>query len=81
MRGFFASLRMTFGGRDSPSPDQSTRRPRPDVTSDDFPVEVALGLLALILCVEMRRLMLLIEHPNDDSEERRDNRHALNQSR
>jgi hypothetical protein len=54
---------------DRPPPDQGTRRARPDVTSDDFSVEVALGLLALMLGVEMRWLMLFIKHPNDNSED------------
>jgi hypothetical protein len=63
--------------RNRPSPNQSTRRPRPDVTRDDFPVEVTPGLSALMLRVEMGRLVLLIEHPNHDSEERRDDRHVL----
>jgi hypothetical protein len=38
-------------------------------------------MLALMLHMEMRRLVLLLEHPNDDSEERRDDRQALNRSR
>ncbi len=66
---------------DRRTPDQGTRRPRPDVTRDDFPIEAALGLLALMLRVEMRRLVLPIEHPNDDCEERRDDRHALSRLR
>ena len=61
----------------SPSSDQGTRGARLDVTRDDSPVEVALGLLALVLRVEMFGFMLPIEHTNDNSEEGRDDRYVL----
>jgi len=47
------------------------------VTGDDLSVEGALRELPLVLRVEVRRLMLLIEHPNDDAKERREDRHVL----
>ena len=59
-----------------PLPDEAPRRTRMDVSNDHFPVKIELPLLALVLGVEVSRLMLAVEHSNDDSEEDRDDRHA-----
>ena len=40
------------------------------------PFKVELSLLTLILCVEMRRLMLPVEHTHDDAEEHGDDGHG-----
>lgn len=42
----------------------------PEISRYDIAVEVTLRLLTLMLDVKVWRLMLLIEHPNNDSEER-----------
>jgi len=41
-----------------------------------FPRRSKLGLLALMLSVEVRGFVVLVEHPDHDTEERRDDRHA-----
>ena len=46
--------------------------PRMDVADDHFSVKIELPLLVLVLGVEVSRLMLPVEHPNDDSEENGD---------
>jgi hypothetical protein len=62
---------------DGPLPNQSLRYARPQVTSQQLSGKVERGLLALLLRVEMRRPMLLVEHANHDPEERADDRHTL----
>ncbi len=56
--------------------DKAQRCSRLDISDDHLSVQIELGLLALVLRMEVRRLMLLVEHPDEDSEERRDNRHV-----
>jgi hypothetical protein len=60
--------------RGCPPPDESARGPRLDVAGDQIPIEVEFSLLTLVLGVEVSWLMLNVEHPNCDSEKRRDNR-------
>ena len=47
-----------------------------DIPDDHAPVQVELAVLALVLGVEVLRIVLPIKHPNDDSEENRDDRHV-----
>ncbi len=49
---------------------------RPDVADDQLPAQVKLDLLALTLRVEVRGLMVLVEHADHDTKKRRDDRHA-----
>ena len=60
----------------SPVPNQLQRGLRRNVPDEHAPVEVELAVLTLVLCVEVRRLVLPVEHPDDDSEEDGDDRHA-----
>jgi len=48
-----------------------------DASRQYLPLEVELGLLSLMLRMEVRRLMLFVEHPNHNPEERRDDRHIV----
>ena len=48
---------------------------RLNVADSHLAVEVKLALLSLVLRMEVGRFMFAIEHPDDDSEEDRDNRH------
>ena len=66
--------------RSSLPADQGPCSPRRYVTGDDLSVEGALRELPLVLRVEVRRLMLLIEHPNDDAKERREDRLVLSRN-
>ena len=60
-----------------PIPDKAERRPRLDIPDDHLTVQVELPLLALMLGMEVRWLMLPVEHPNDNPEEHRDDRHTF----
>lgn len=58
-----------------PLPNESHRGVRLDRSSDQPALEVDLGLLALMLDVEVCRLMVFVEHSDHDSEEHGDDRH------
>ncbi len=62
--------------QDGPSPEERPGGPRANIACYDPPVQVTFRLLALILGVEVGRLVFLVEHPNDNPEERRNDRHA-----
>src|SRR5712692_3301520 len=62
--------------QDCPLANQPQRRRRLDVAHEHSTAEVKLALLALVLGVKVRRVMLLVKHPNDDSEEDRDDRYG-----
>jgi len=47
-----------------------------DDARDDIPGETERGLVALVLGVEVRRIVLLIEHPNHDPIECGNDRHG-----
>jgi hypothetical protein len=46
-----------------------------DLSSDQGTMEVESGLLTAMLGVKVRRLVLLVVHPDDDSEESRNDGH------
>ena len=48
-----------------------------DVPGYHLAIEIKLRLLTLVLRMEVRRLMLPVEHTNHDSKESRDDRHAI----
>jgi hypothetical protein len=62
--------------KDGPLLDQAQRSLRANAADDQLPAQVKLGLLALMFSVEVRGLVVLIEHPDHNTEERRDDRHA-----
>ena len=57
--------------------NESTSRPGVNVPSYHLAIETKLRLLTLILCMEVRRLVLPVEHPNHNPEESRNDRHAI----
>ena len=59
-----------------PVADEPTRLSGADLAGDELSIKVELRVLAAMLGVEMSRLMLAVEHTDDDSEEYRDERHA-----
>jgi hypothetical protein len=48
-----------------------------DLSSDQGTMEVESGLLTAMLGVKVRRLVLLVVHPDDDSEESRNDGHDV----
>jgi hypothetical protein len=61
----------------SPFVDQPQGGPRADRTRENFAVEGQSGLLPLILGMKVRHTVLLVEHPDHDPEEGRDDRHRV----
>ncbi len=57
--------------------DEATSGLRIDVPGYHLATEIKLRLLTLVLGMEVRRLMLPVEHTNHDSKESRDDRHAI----
>lgn len=55
--------------RTSPTSDQSSSRSGLDFPDDNPSFKVKLCLLPLKFYMEMWRLVLFVEHPNDNSEE------------
>ena len=62
--------------QDRPLANKPQRRSGLDVAHKHFTAEVELALLALMFSVKMGGFVLLVKHPNDDSEEDRDYRHG-----
>ena len=60
-----------------PQLNELTRRLGINATGNLPAVETELRLLTLILCMEVRRLVLPLEHPNHNPEESRNDRHAI----
>jgi hypothetical protein len=54
--------------QDGPIPNEPKRRSGANLTDHQLAIEVELGLLALMVRVEMRWLMLPVEHPDGDPE-------------
>ncbi len=63
--------------KDGPFSDQSQRRPRLNISHGHLASEIELALLALMFGVKMQRFVFLVVHPDDDSKEHRNDRHAL----
>src|SRR5207244_902341 len=57
--------------------DEATSGLGIDVSGYHLAIEIKLRLLTLVLGMEVRRLMLPVEHTNHDSKESRDDRHAI----
>ena len=66
--------------KDSPLSNEPERGLRRDVADGHCACEIELAVLALMLGVEVFRLMLAMEHPNDDAEEHSDDRHVVEYS-
>jgi len=60
-----------------PLPNEAERRLRGNVPNDHVAVEIELAVLTLMLRMEMRRLMLPVEHADNDPEEDSDNWHTV----
>ena len=65
---------------DSPLLDQAQRGLRANIADDYVAAQVELGLLALMFGMEVCGLVVLIEHPDHDTEEGRDDRHTSDYS-
>lgn len=52
-----------------PFPDEPDSRSRFQVSFDDIPLEIENCFFTGIFRVKMRRIMFIVEHPDDDSEE------------
>src|SRR5262245_28842811 len=78
LTGFhFGPIRLEIGMmKHGPLPNQPQSGPGLDVPDDHPTVEIEFPLLALKLGVEMRRLVLLVKHPHDDSKEDRNDGHT-----
>jgi hypothetical protein len=61
--------------QDRPLADEPERRPGVNLPCDRLAGKIERGLLAVMLGVEVRGLMFLIEHANDNPEENRYDRH------
>ena len=59
-----------------PFSNQSTRRARLELPGHQLSCEIERGPLAVVLRMKMWRVVFLIEHPNDDPKEHRDNWHS-----
>jgi hypothetical protein len=66
--------------QDRPFPDQSSRRPGLDVADRHFAGKVEFALLVLMLGVEVSRLVFLVVHPDDDSEEHGNDAYGLSRA-
>ena len=69
-------IRLEFGPvKNRPLANQLQRRFRVNVADDHLTAEVELAVLPLMLGVEVCRVVLLVVHPHDNAEERRDDGH------
>ncbi len=60
-----------------PLPDQAPSRLRTNVADYHSTSEVKLASLSLVFSVKVRRLVLVVEHPDYDPEKYRDCRHPV----
>ena len=71
----FAQLASSSDVQYGPLTNQPQRSLRLNVAGSHLPAEIERRILALMLGVEVRGFVLLVEHPNHDSEENGDDRH------